>query len=256
MPLPNIPQTEALVPLAASPVEPFPDQVPAELLLGLSLREQRFLLGYLEHGNAARAYEHAIMKAEPTHPNSTAANGWQYLRRPKMQAALNRIQAFFAYHMGLHAWQILGKLHQQAMLDPIEIYDGDGANWTMKPMQEWPAAIRQCVQRVTIKEWETKSGVPGRQVDVEFTDRQQALFLLGKHLKLYEKKDRQVAPFTLVLNTTPPDASELKRVGEVIEGIGLHITMPEVDLTLEPPRCNRFPRHTPGPRPAAGHSAR
>lgn len=238
MPIPQIPHatnTDALVPLAPAPAMPFPETVPEELMLGLSFQEQRFLLGYLEHGNAARAYEDAVLKRDPTHPNSTASMGWQYSRRPKIQAAYNRIQAFYAYHTGLHAWQILAKLQQQAMLDPVEIYEGEGANWTVKPMGEWPMHVRQCVQRVTIKEWETKHGAPGRSVDLEFTDRSQALFLLGKHMKLYEKSARQLAPFTLVLNTNPPDPSTLKQVGEVIEGIGLQINIPEDERFVPPP---------------------
>jgi phage terminase small subunit len=233
MPLPNIPQVDTVLPMVQAPVEPFPDEVPPDLFLGLSLKDQRFILEYLEHGNATRAYEKSIMTREPTNPYSSNSHGWQYLRKPKIQAALNRIQAFFSYHTGLHAWQILGKLQQQALLDPVEIYEGEGTTWGVKPMGEWPAHIRQCVQRVTIKEWES-DGHTKRQVDIEFTDRQQALFLLGKHLKLYEKKDRQLAPFTLVLNTNPPDVDGLKRVGEVIDGIGLQIQIPE--QAPEPPR--------------------
>jgi hypothetical protein len=227
MPLPTIPQSEALVPLAAPPTVPFPDEVPEDLFLGIPMQERRFVLRYLEHGNAARAYEESGMqRREPTHPASPASYAWFVLRRPRIQAALARIQAFYAYHTGLHAWQILGTLHTQAMLDPAPVYEGEGATWALKPMGEWPLHIRLCVQKVSIKEWESDGGIK-RQIDVEFTDRQHALFMLGKHLKLYEKKDRQIAPFTLVLNTQAPEAPDLKKVGEVIEGIGLQIQMPE-----------------------------
>ena len=234
MAIPNLPQSESLVPLAPVNPIPFPEDVPEDLFAGLSFRDRRFLMHYLEWGNATKAFEVAVQERDYKHPNSGTALGYQYLRRPKIQNALNRIQAFYAYHTGLHAWQVLGKLHQQAMMDPIEIYEGDGANWNIKPMAEWPVHLRQCVQRITIKEWETKSGTPGRQIDVEFTDRQQALFLLGKHMRLYEKSNRQLAPFTLVLNTNAPEL-DAKRVGEVIEGIGLQIQMPDDDAPIPPP---------------------
>jgi len=96
-----------------------------------------------------------------------------------------------------------------------------------KPMGQWPLHLRQCVQRVIITEWESDGNIK-RKIDVEFTDRQHALFLLGKHLKLYEKSSRQMAPFTLVLNTQAPEGEgTMKKVGDVIEGIGLHINIPE-----------------------------
>ena len=61
-------------------------------------------------------------------------------------------------------------------------------------------------------------------MEVEFCDRQRAIALLGKHMKLFERKD-QTAPFTLVLNTSSEPTE--KRVGQVIEGIGLRIDLPE-----------------------------
>lgn len=234
MPIPNLPQTDALVPLAPVSPMPFPDEVPEEFFIGLSFREQRFLMHYLEWGNATRAYVYANEPNDYANPQSPISGGSLWLRKPKIQNALNRIQAFYAYHTGLHAWQILGKLHSQAMMDPIDIYENNGESWNVKPMAEWPAHIRQCVQRVTIKEWETRSGAPGRQIDVEFTDRQQSQFLLGKHMKLFEKSNRQLAPFTLVLNTNAPEV-DAKRVGEVIQGIGLEIQMPEEVPSLPPP---------------------
>jgi len=218
MPLPpDLPQREALVPLAPTPQEPFPETIPAETFRGLSRQECQFVLRYLEHGNAARAFRDAdITDGEP----------YTLLRRPRIKAALARAQAFFAYHIGLHAWQVLGALQNQAFLDPVEMYEQDGESWETKPMGQWPLHLRQCIQRVMITEWESDGKIK-RKIDVEFTDRQHALFLLGKHLKLYEKSNRQMAPFTLVLNTNAPEASEMRKVGEVIEGIGLHINLPD-----------------------------
>ena len=229
MPLPHEhPQSEALVPLAAPPKEPFPETIPAETFRGLPKEECVFIVRYLEHGNAARAFREAGME------EGRSTDTWQHfnnasqsvMRRPRVKAALARAQAFFAYHTGLHAWQILGALHTHAFIDPVDMYERDGENWNMRPMGEWPLALRQSVQRITIKEWESDGGVK-RQIDVELANRQNALFLLGKHLKLYEKKDHQVAPFTLVLNTNAPEGAEtMKKVGEVIEGIGLKINLP------------------------------
>ena len=218
MPLPpEQPQSEALVPLAPTPQAPFPETIPAETFRGLPREECQFVLRYLEHGNASRAFREAGIE--------TGAP-FQMLRRPRIKAALARAQAFFAYHIGLHAWQILGALQNQAFLDPVEMYEQDGETWETKPMGQWPLHLRQCIQRVLITEWESDGNIK-RKIDVEFTDRQHALFLLGKHLKLYEKSNRQMAPFTLVLNTQAPDAGEIKKVGDVIEGIGLQINIPE-----------------------------
>jgi len=217
MPLPpDLPQSEALVPLSPTPQEPFPETIPAETFRGLSHQECQFVLHYLEHGNAARAFREAgIEDGLP----------YQLLRRPRIQSALARAQAFFAYHIGVHAWQVLGALQNQAFLDPVEMYAQDGESWETKPPGQWPLHLRQCIQRVMITEWESEGNIK-RKIDVEFTDRQHALFLLGKHLKLYEKAARQAAPFTLVLNTNAPESPDIKHVGETIEGINFKIQMP------------------------------
>jgi hypothetical protein len=227
VPLPHEqPKSEALVPLTPPPAEPFPDTIPAETFRGLSRQESTFVLRYLEHGNATRALQESGLRS-PHKENGAWSLGHasELLHRPKIQAALARAQAFFAYHIGLQAWQILGALRTQAFLDPVEMYEQNGDSWEAKPMGQWPLYLRQCVQRVTIKEWESEGGKK-RQIDVEFTNRQQALFLLGKHLKLYEKTAQQVAPFTLVLNTSAPETPDMKSVGETIEGINFKIQMP------------------------------
>src|SRR6185503_2246332 len=117
MPLPpESPQTEALVPLAQVPQAPFPETIPAETFRGLPRDECQFVLRYLEHGNASRAFRESGVQV---------GNGFLLLRRPRVKAALARAQAFFSYHIGLHAWQVLGALQTQAFLDPVEMYEED-----------------------------------------------------------------------------------------------------------------------------------
>ena len=62
MALPNIPQAEALVPMAPVNPVPFPEDVPEEFFVGLSFQDRRFLMHYLEWGNATLAYAHACQR--------------------------------------------------------------------------------------------------------------------------------------------------------------------------------------------------
>ena len=138
------------------------------------------------------------------------------------------MQAFYAEKMGLHVWQILGALQAHAFHDPVDIYEGEGDTWTLKPMRQWTLESRQCLQRLRVTERTSKDGQVTREFDLEFADRQRVLALLGKHLRLFEKQ-HQTASFTLVLNTSS-EPTGMKQVGEeVIHGVGLQIRMPAAE---------------------------
>ena len=202
--------------------QPFPTVPPESVWAGLSEVERRFVLEYLRHGDVRQAFIDVGLFHGQKYPRQ---QGYLYLRRPKIQRAVARAQAFYAEQTGLHAWQILGALHAQAMHDPAALYEEDGeGSWTLKPVAQWPLESRLAVHKIKVLESTTEFGTK-RQVEVEFSDRLHALTLLAKHLKLFERKD-QIAPFTLILNANP-ETTTMKQVGsEVIRGIGLEINVP------------------------------
>lgn len=204
----------------------FPSVPPESVWAGLTETERCFILGYLRHGDVRQAFVDAGLFRNQKYPRQ---QGYEYLRRPKIQRAVARAQAFFAEQVGLHAWQILGALHSQALHDPAALYEEDGeGGWQLKPVAQWPLESRLAIQKIRVEESTTEHGTK-RKTELEFVDRLHALQLLGRHLHLFEKKDRQVAPFTLILQHNPDEPTGLKQVGETISGIGLQIRMPVPD---------------------------
>ena len=206
------------------PKQPAPAVPPESVWAGLTETERRFVLGYLEHGDPRRAFIDSGQEHGQKYVRQCA---YEYLRRAKIQRAVARGQAFYAEQTGLHVWQILGGLHGTAFHDPSALYEEDDAGgWRLRPMAEWPLPSRLAVQKIRIEESTSESGMSRKKTEVEFADRLHALQLLGRHLKLFEKNNREVAPFTLILNAGPEPVE--KQVGaEILKGIGLEIHVPQ-----------------------------
>ena len=220
-------RTQTLVPKDLLPEYVFPDEPPEALFYGLTGIERKFVRCYVESGDSFKAFRDAGLEHGQKHPKNLA---YIYLRRPRIRNAVHRLQAYYAHHMGIHAEQILGLLHAQATLDPVSIYQHNGDTWELKPMAQWPLEARQAVQRIRVIERVTKEGDTRHEIDIEFADRQRALALLGKHLRLFERGDKQIAPFTLVIQHAPEEPPAPKPVGrQVIDGIGLQIQLPAAD---------------------------
>jgi hypothetical protein len=216
-------RTRAMIPQALLPEYRFPDEAPDELLFGLNALERKFVRCYVESGDSHKAFRDSGLYHGQKRPHHQS---YMYLRRPKIRNAIHRLQAFYFHHMGLHSSQVLGLLHSQATCDPMLMYQEDGDAWTVLPIHRWPLELRQCVQKLrTVERVNPDTGERTVTVEVEFADRQRALALLGKHLKLFERQE-QTAPFTLVLNTNP-EPVQPKQVGKTIDGIGLRINLPD-----------------------------
>src|SRR5262245_34171383 len=114
---------QTLVPQEFVAQHPFPDAPPDAMLSGLTEAERRFILAYVKYGDTRKAFTEAGLEHGQKYPNQLAYN---YLQRPKIKAAVARVQAFYAEQMGLSAWQILGSLHAHALHDPACIYEQDG----------------------------------------------------------------------------------------------------------------------------------
>jgi hypothetical protein len=208
---------------------------PSEIFARLTPRERLAVVAYVESGSYTEALR-AIGGWEYDHearPSSTQANrqATAFFSQPRVRTAVGRLQAFWGSQASIQAGRVLDALEAQAFADPALIYEQDGATWNLKPLNEWPLHMRQSVQRVHYSEVTSGFGKFKRttkRVDVDFTNRQQALALLGKHLHLFEETKEQPAPFTLVVNSVPASGEDMKQVGpQVIEGIGLQIRLPE-----------------------------
>ena len=118
------------------PKQAVSDTPPHEIFFGLSQPEKQFVLNYVQSGDAHKAFRDAGLAHSEKYSRQRS---WQYMQRPKIKAAVARVQAHFAEQMGLHVWQILGGLHGAAFHDPACLYEEDGeGGWRLRPMAEWP----------------------------------------------------------------------------------------------------------------------
>ena len=209
---------------------------PAEIFAQLTPFERKAVIAYVESGSYSEALR--VMDAWDTEglprPSSDAKLARQasaFFAKPRIRAAIARLEAFWAEQTSLVAGRVLNALEAQAFADPALIYEEDGATWQLKPMSEWPLHLRQTVHKIHYTEITSGYGRLKRvtkRVNVDFANRQAALEMLGRHLHLFDKAQEHTVPFTLVVNSAPPPPEDPKQVGpQVIEGIGLQIRLPE-----------------------------
>jgi len=207
---------------------------PEEVFENLTPLERQAVIAYVEAGSYAEALttiDHWRSNEGKNQDDMTQQSSKLFAKK-NVRKGISRLLAFWADHSGIQAARILDALETQAFADPALIYHNDGHGWELKPIGDWPLHMRQTVQKIHYTE--TTSGYGKlkrvtRRVNVEFVNRQTALELLGKHLRLFDTPKEQAVPFTLVVNTSPADQSGTpKQIGpQVIDGIGLQIRVPE-----------------------------
>lgn len=206
---------------------------PEEIFAGLQPIERQAVIAYVEAGS----YKEAIATIEQWRSNEGKSADQvvkltsRIFTRPHVRAAIGRLQSFWAEHAPTQVSRILGALEAQAFADPAQIYEQDGDSWELKPLSEWPLALRQSVQKIHYTEVTSGYGKLRRvtkRVSVDLSNRQTALELLGRHLHMWSEHKEDTVPFTLVVNTLPDESKAPKQVGpQVIDGVGLQIHVPE-----------------------------
>jgi Terminase small subunit len=226
-------------PVVVRPVETLPPpplvsaEPPAELFEGLAPIECQAVVAYVEAGSYAEALKvlDRWQESRGRSKDDVSRLASTLFSRPRVRAAISRLQAFWAEQTSIHAGRILDALEAQAFADPALVYQQDGASWELKPLSEWPLHLRQAVHKIHYTETTSGYGRLKRvtkRVNVDFANRQSALEMLGRHLRLFDATKEQTVPFTLVVNTAPPPTEEPKQIGpQVIDGIGLQIRLPE-----------------------------
>src|SRR5262245_51483002 len=102
--------TKDLVPQYA-----FPEAPPDDLFYGLPAAER----AYVESGDSYQAYVRAGLVHGQRCPKNLA---WQYLQKPRVKAAVHKLQTFFMKHMQIHAEHVLGLLFAHATADAMQLY--------------------------------------------------------------------------------------------------------------------------------------
>jgi hypothetical protein len=189
--------------------------------LYLSDRERRWVEVYVQTGSHRKAAQ-AL--------GETMGGGGMnpHYGRWEVRAAVARLQAHYSRKIGLETERILAGLKAEAFHDPAEIYEDDGASWNLKPLDEWPLELRQCVQEINTHTTVDPKGNSHTYVKVKFADRQKAKELLGRHLRMWEAEKNQVVPYTLIIHQhATPDAVEAAKPVQTLETEAFRIEMPE-----------------------------
>ena len=104
---------------------------------GLNSRERMFVEAYvLNGGNATRAYLAAHPDVKET---SAAVEGWKVLRKPKVEAALEKRRAERYRALQMEGDEALALIAMRARADVADAYDARGR---LLPFHQWPQALR------------------------------------------------------------------------------------------------------------------
>src|SRR5262245_55946565 len=180
--------------------------------LYLTPPERRFCEEFVAYGSPSKAMMAALdldpETLSPQDKTRQSNKGQALLRNRDIQTAIARLQAYHSAKEGLYTERILHKSKVEAFFDPLEVYTNT-ETWELRPLDEWPLEIRQCIKRVrtrrTRRTHKDGSIEMLTETEVEWTDRQEAIRLLGQHLGLWEKK-RGGGGYTLIIGKQDTEA--------------------------------------------------
>lgn len=186
--------------------------------LYLSPRDRRWVEAYVLCGSPREAWRQ--LGQEDIY-GSHYPTGWE------VKAAIARLQGYYSAKIGLDTERVLAGLKAEAFHDPAEIYKQRGHSWKLKPLDEWPLEIRQCITEVQTHTSKDAAGTTHTRVKVKFADRQRAKELLGKHLRMFEAEKQQTVPYTLIIHQHAAPVEDEPKLVQVIETEAFRIEMPE-----------------------------
>jgi phage terminase small subunit len=198
-PLAHVSHKEAVMaspelPAEVEGVDPYPTLKPGH---------QRFIDQLLRNGgNQTQAW---IASGHTANPDSARVNASRALRDPAVRHAYEMRKAQLAARAAITVEAIAAELANHAWHDPVDLYDP--ASFTLKPLSEWPAELRRCVQEITyIPPGEKSQG----HVKVKWVNRQAALELLGKYKGMFGDAKEQGEQRQLILDLTVETTTALR----------------------------------------------
>lgn len=121
-----------------------------------------------------------------------------------IQKEIERLKAERVERIQVNSDEILRELVRLSQSDIRKVFDEDGA---LRPMAEWPDAIAACVASVEVDEiFEYEgSGDDRKRVHIGYTkkvkfwDKNKALDMLGRHMKLFSDDDGSKTAATILI---------------------------------------------------------
>lgn len=151
--------------------------------MALTPKQQRFVAEYLKDSNATQAAIRAGYSAK-----TAGSQGHDLLKKPEIAAAVQ----VHLQKVGVTSEVVLGELLRIARADMADAFRKNGA---LKPLSEMPEDVRRALAGIDV---EDATKAHAAITKVRFWDKNRALELLGRHLKLFDDKTPQ-APTTVVI---------------------------------------------------------
>lgn len=156
----------------------------------LTPKQERFCQLYTTHWNATRAAK------ETGYSEKTAMEqGYQLLQNTSVKERIAALTEHALKEIGVSRERVLSEIADIAHSDASEAFDEMGG---LKPFKEWPANLKKALAGLEVNEIFEGQGSQktaiGLTKKVRFWDKNKALELLGKHLKLYADRVEHSGP--------------------------------------------------------------
>ncbi|MCY1170548.1 Terminase small subunit [compost metagenome] len=181
-------------PAPAAVVAPAPEAAkPAEddTLSLLTVKQEAFVLAYIECGNASRAYRE-VYDAENMKPGTVWTEACLLLQNPKVAKRLRALRDQITERLLMTKADVIAETTKLATFDVRRLFDADGAPI---PFHELDPDTAACIVGIEVLEEFEGTGKERRFVGFtkkyKVADKKGALDMLAKHHGIYEKDNEQ-----------------------------------------------------------------
>lgn len=147
----------------------------------ISQKQEKFILKYLECGNASEAYRSAY-SYQNMRPEVVHVKACELLKKDKVAVRLKELQGEVTDKLLYDATTYLKRLVEIDQMDICDILNDD---WTLKPLREWPQVWRSYITAIDVQEIREGQNSPDAAISVikkiKWPDKLKNLELLGKH---------------------------------------------------------------------------
>ncbi len=160
----------------------------------MTYKQLRFIEEYPKDWNGTQA---AIRAGYSPKGADVAAS--RLLADVRVKEKIDELKAKLSGEAGITIERILSHISMMAFADRTLIYDDSGQ---LRPIAEWPADVRACLEGIDIEEQATGFG---RTKKVKLASKDKWVEMLMKYTGLYEKDNKQKVPKKLVIGYEEDD---------------------------------------------------
>lgn len=167
-------------------------------------RREHFVELFIANGGCAtQAARDAGFKGTA---NSLKTMAHTLMKEPAIKAEIERRRAELAERYRLTTENVLEELAGIVHFDVGDIFNDDS---TMKPLKEWPPAVRRAIASIEFEEIKVRGKTIGRVAKVKVNDKNSALEKAMKHLGMFKRDNEQ--PAEAVAAVLAADPKEVAR---------------------------------------------